>query len=297
MIETLSDKFIVENACWVWTAWLKQNRYPTIKRNGKEIRVRQLVMADKQPRPSAQTAVRDTCGNQKCVNPKHLCWEKPLFDRYEVAGDCWVWSGKKNWCGYGVAMRNGKEIRVHRLVLSAKTPIPFAGAVARHTCDNPSCIRPDHLLWGTHADNAADCVSRGRNYKFTPKLGVENRRARFSKEQIIEIWRLSCEQGLSQAAIGKRFGVRQTAILSILKKYTWAHVTDLLPGAPIPAQGGWKQKGSNHHQTKLDETRVKQILVMLAEKRSRKDIARKFGVGRQVIQNIASGKTWKHVVR
>lgn len=35
--------------------------------------------------------------------------------------------------------------------------------VVRHTCDNPRCINPAHLVGGTQKDNVADMYSRGRN--------------------------------------------------------------------------------------------------------------------------------------
>ncbi|ACP44084.1 hypothetical protein VPP93_gp13 [Vibrio phage VP93] len=40
--------------------------------------------------------------------------------------------------------------------------------VVRHTCDNPRCINPDHLIGGTIADNNRDRAERGRSAKTVP---------------------------------------------------------------------------------------------------------------------------------
>lgn len=65
--------------------------------------------------------------------------------------------------GYGVFSRGHVNVLAHRDAWEKanEQPIP-AGMVVRHSCDNPPCINPDHLLLGTQADNMRDKVLRGR---------------------------------------------------------------------------------------------------------------------------------------
>jgi hypothetical protein len=64
--------------------------------------------------------------------------------------------------GYGELMMRGKEVRAHRAAWSFENgPIP-PGMHVLHRCDNPKCVRPDHLFLGTNADNMADKTRKGR---------------------------------------------------------------------------------------------------------------------------------------
>jgi HNH endonuclease len=38
------------------------------------------------------------------------------------------------------------------------------GAVIMHTCDNPRCINPKHLVLGTQAENIRDMMAKGRHF-------------------------------------------------------------------------------------------------------------------------------------
>ena len=53
--------------------------------------------------------------------------------------------------------------RLHRVAWEAfnAEPIP-QGMLVRHTCDNPACINPEHLILGTHQDNSDDMLERRR---------------------------------------------------------------------------------------------------------------------------------------
>jgi len=60
--------------------------------------------------------------------------------------------------------------------------------VIRHTCDNPKCINPEHLISGTQDDNIQDAVKKGRM-----------RRGNLTDNDI-KIIRLSFELGIKKQA-------------------------------------------------------------------------------------------------
>ncbi len=79
--------------------------------------------------------------------------------------DCWVWnaalSGRYGSVPFWVTKIMGTKVASRIAYMLVRGPIP-AGLLVRHDCDNPPCVRPEHLLVGTHADNSADMVRRKR---------------------------------------------------------------------------------------------------------------------------------------
>lgn len=77
---------------------------------------------------------------------------------------CWTWQGSRNESGYGVLLVRGRKLVAHRVSWEVIFgPVPD-GMLVLHRCDNPPCVRPDHLFIGTHMDNIQDCIAKGRRH-------------------------------------------------------------------------------------------------------------------------------------
>lgn len=80
----------------------------------------------------------------------------------EKSDGCWEWTAKRLPSGYGVMTTDGAKVYTHRFSWEMHNgPIPARMFVC-HSCDNPSCVRPDHLWIGTALDNAQDRDVKGR---------------------------------------------------------------------------------------------------------------------------------------
>lgn len=78
-----------------------------------------------------------------------------------VDGGCWEWQAGKNPLGYGWFNWGGKCWLAYRVALIWATGDNPAGLSALHSCDNPPCVNPDHLRWGTHQENMQEAAERG----------------------------------------------------------------------------------------------------------------------------------------
>jgi HNH endonuclease len=129
--------------------------------------------------------------------------------------DCWVWWGTKSNRGYGELKVSGKVIRAHRFSWELHVgPIP-EGLLIRHTCDNPSCVNPSHLLLGTDAMNAADRKLRGRGIE-----GEAHPMVVLSDREVREIRDLVKHRALTQVKIAEIYGICQGSVNGIARGVT-----------------------------------------------------------------------------
>ena len=135
--------------------------------------------------------------------------EQRFWAKVETADDCWVWMGARMPRGYGVLNTRGSANLAHRLAWEiAHGAIPD-GLSVLHRCDNPPCVRPEHLFLGTQADNQRDMASKGRQRR---KLEVAD---------VIEIRRRWLAGGTTHRALAAEFGVHHTQVGRIVRGEVW----------------------------------------------------------------------------
>ena len=139
---------------------------------------------------------------------------KRVFHKNESG--CFVWDGWKDKEGYGNVSVEGKTTRVHRLVYARCVGELHAEEVVRHSCDNPSCINPLHLLKGTQVDNIEDKVRRNRQARHSTHPG-----AVLTCREVANIKKELAEGYRNQSALARKHKVSQSTIWCIANGITW----------------------------------------------------------------------------
>jgi predicted XRE-type DNA-binding protein len=155
----------------------------------------------------------------------------PFEERFWAAvtktSTCWNYEhvGRR---GYGKILANGRHVRAHRLSWELHFGRIPKGMIVCHHCDNPSCVRPDHLFVGTHADNVADMMRKGRYIapSTTNRVrGESHHNTILTSANVRKIKKLYAAGKISQQAIADKFGVSQSAVSRIVFGKYWVHVT------------------------------------------------------------------------
>jgi hypothetical protein len=128
-------------------------------------------------------------------------------------GGCWLWKAGISPDGYGKFNLNGNTYRAHRVMLSLenrRSELPVL-----HSCNNPLCVRPDHLRFGTYKENTQDRLVDG-----THQLGTRNNSAKLTRE-IVESIRASKDTTLQ--ALADKYGVTKQSVWAVVHNKSWNH--------------------------------------------------------------------------
>lgn len=160
----------------------------------------------------------------RCISISERFWVK-----VHKTDGCWIWTGSTDGHGYGQireAGRGSRLLKAHRVSWVLHNGPLSDDVLVLHSCDNPPCVRPDHISPGTSKDNTQDSLKRGRGvFQKHPEKHPRGERvfgAKLTEEQVSEIRRLRAE-GWTQTRLAIAFGVTQSSIWSILAGKTWQH--------------------------------------------------------------------------
>lgn len=127
-----------------------------------------------------------------------------------MQSNCIIWPGAKNNAGYPVTWYNNKTMYKHRLLMNAGP-----NDVVLHLCDNPSCVNPEHLKLGTHAENSQNMVDKNRQCK-----GEDSHLSKLTEEIVLQI---RAATG-SLRKIAKQFNISHVHVGDIRRRKVWKHV-------------------------------------------------------------------------
>lgn len=136
------------------------------------------------------------------------------------AGDdgCWLWGGIKNHDGYGRVSIKKRAFSAHRVAWGLVNGEIQRGFCVCHRCDVRHCVNPSHLFLGTHAENMADCSSKGR---IVPSRGEANPSAKLTEAQVLDL-RADRSAGMSYPKLSAKYGVARSTAYKVATGQKWA---------------------------------------------------------------------------
>jgi hypothetical protein len=132
---------------------------------------------------------------------------------------CWKYTGCCGEDGHGRFQFKNRSVCAHRFSWELAHGKPAEDLVL-HRCDFPACVNPAHLFGGSHADNVADRVAKGRS-----ATGARNGRAKLKPKDVQYIKKaFAGSNPPSLASLARKFGVSDRAISFIRNGEKWKSI-------------------------------------------------------------------------
>lgn len=135
----------------------------------------------------------------------------------EPNSGCWLWLGSING-EYPTLSLSGRNVYAHRASYEAHHGALAKGKLACHRCDVPLCVNPAHLFEGSYADNARDCLLKGR-WSHGSRHGM----AKLDEAAVLRL-RARRAAGEATTALAADFGINPAHVRKIVARKLWRQV-------------------------------------------------------------------------
>ena len=180
-----------------------------------------------------------------CFSPEAVTrfWSYVLKQSGDDA--CWLWQASCTSAGYGQFVDKQKHFLAHRIAWQlTHGPVPvgedYHGTCVLHRCDNPRCVRPDHLFLGSNLDNIRDMYAKNRQPKgeemwlLSPR-GEHVGSSKLNNSEVRAIralnreyggsgWGRGYSGGLTRKQLASVYNVGQATISNVILRKRWRFV-------------------------------------------------------------------------
>jgi hypothetical protein len=174
------------------------------------------------PNPLSQ---EQQCMSLTILTHKSIC--RFLENHYKGnPNECWLWCGsiRRTSDGYGRIEYREDGIkyqflahRISYLYYNNLNQIDDSIIIC-HSCDNPRCVNPNHLVAADRDWNNKDAMAKGLN-----QHGEGHYATPFTENDIRQI-RYLAHCGLTSQHIANKYGVCRQSIDNIINYKTWKHI-------------------------------------------------------------------------
>jgi hypothetical protein len=131
---------------------------------------------------------------------------------------CYEYQGAIGTCGYGFFWFDGRNEYAHRIAWRLENGEILDGKCILHKCDNRKCVNTAHLFFGSHKQNTADMIAKGRQVI----VRGEDRSA--YRESTIRALKQDLQDGLSRKEVSVKYNMNVDNVKAIARGISWRHV-------------------------------------------------------------------------